>query len=76
MDKETKPAPVVEKDPGIDEYAIAMFGSLGYDVNKLPAKLVEIYKAVKQRKDRIAPGRLNSGEFAFISYMSDCYAEE
>ena len=70
------PAPVTPPkfDPRVDEYACQIFAALGYDKKNLPAKLVEIYAAVKLRKDRLAPGRLTPGEFAVVAYMADLFA--
>jgi hypothetical protein len=69
-----KPAPP-KFDPRVDEYACDIFAALGYDKKNLPAKLVEIYAAVKLRKDRLAPGRLTAGEFAVVAYLADLFAK-
>jgi len=74
-----KPAPAKKEAPvedtRVDEYALSIFVALGYDKNKLPDKLVEVYKDIKLRKDRLTAGKFSPFEFAYISYIADLFKE-
>lgn len=58
--------PVIEDR--IDEFAIAMFASMGY-TGRLPDTLVEAYAAFKLRKDAIHPGRLSPEGFVIVTML-------
>ena len=60
-----KPKAEVEQEDRIDEFAISMFGHLGYK-GRLPDTLVQLYKDYKRTKDRLTPGRLTAEGFATI----------
>ena len=55
----------------IDEFAVSMFGQMGYDANELPDSLVEVYQEFKRRHDILRPSRLTAEGLAFCSFMAD-----
>lgn len=55
----------------VDEHALMMFASMGYDRSRLPDSLVRYYNAFKRKKDIMAPGRLSAEGFAFVAILSE-----
>jgi hypothetical protein len=62
---------VLKGETRIDEYAVSMFQTLGYDPDKLPDSLVSIYQELKLRKDRLYPGRMSPEGLAIVALLAD-----
>ena len=58
-------------DTRIDENAHSIFVGMGYDVEKLPNSLVNIYNSMKHKKDIVFPGRVTVEVCALIATLSD-----
>lgn len=58
-------------DTRVDDYALDMFGNMGYDVSKLPDSLVKLYKVTKRKKDVVFPSRVSAETLAIIAALSD-----
>jgi len=55
----------------IDDFAMSIFGTMGYDTAKLPDALVKSYTTLKRRKDVLHPGRLTPEGFAMVTMLAD-----
>ncbi len=58
-------------DSRIEEHAANMFGSLGFNAEKLPDSLVTVYTRFKKYHDIIQPSRLTVDGYAAVAVLSD-----
>jgi len=71
MDEEIKAeTQEIEVEDRVDEFAIDIFGVMGYD-GRLPDSMVTIYNAFKKLKDRHMPGRISPEGFAMVIVMAE-----
>lgn len=59
----------IEKETRLDEFAVAAFQDMGF-TTLLPDSVVETYREFKGLKDKLMPGRLSPGEFAFVCLIA------
>ena len=61
---------VIQQDERLDDFAISAFAAMGYD-GIIPENIVVAYCAIKERKDRLLPGRISPEGLAMAAVLGE-----